>query len=139
MGVCALAVAPLRRRLSFATVALGALALDGALIAAFAVSSSYPVSLILWALVGGAAIVFNVAASSLRQQIVPDDMLGRVMTIASVLAWSAVPAGALVGGVFIERTGDVAFAYLGIGVLMFAIPIGFAFSSAWKMSAPGAR
>lgn len=138
MGVLALTVAPLRRRLSFATVALGALALDGALIAAFAVSSSYPVALILWALVGGAAIVFNVAASSLRQEIVPDDMLGRVMTIASVLAWSAVPAGALVGGIFVEHTGDVVLAYLGIGVLMFAIPVGFAFSGAWKMSAPEA-
>ena len=138
MAVLALAVAPLRRRLSFAAVALGALALDGALIAAFAISSSYPVALILWALAGGAAIVFNVAASSLRQEIVPDDMLGRVMTIASVLAWSAVPVGALVGGLFIEHTGDVVLAYLGIGVLMFAIPVGFAFSSGWKMSAPEA-
>jgi MFS family permease len=139
MAVCALAVAPLRRRLSFAAVALGALALDGALIAGFAMTSSYPIALILWALIGGAAIVFNVAASSLRQTIVPDAMLGRVMTIASVLAWSAVPAGALVGGVFVERTGDIALTYLGIGALMFAIPIGFAFSSAWKQPAPEAR
>jgi MFS family permease len=139
MGVLALAVAPLRRRLSFATVALGALALDGALIAAFAVTSSYPLALLLWALAGGAAIVFNVAASSLRQQLVPDAMLGRVMTIASVLAWSAVPAGALVGGAFVEQTGDVVLAYLGVGALMFAIPVAFAFSSAWKMPAPEAR
>jgi MFS family permease len=135
MSALALAVAPLRRRFSFAAVALGALALDGALLAAFAVSSSYPVSLVLWALCGGSAIVFNVAASSLRQQIVPDEMLGRVMTIASVLAWSTVPAGALAGGVFIERTDDIVLTYLGIGALMFAIPLGFAFSSAWKLPA----
>jgi MFS family permease len=138
MGVLALAVAPLRRRLSFSAVALGALALYGVLIAAFAVSASYPAALILWALAGGAAIVFNVAASSLRQQIVPDHMLGRVMTIASVLAWSTVPAGALAGGMFVERTGDVALAYLAIGLVMFAIPVGFAFSSAWKLPAPEA-
>jgi hypothetical protein len=60
-------------------------------------------------------------------------MLGRVMTIASVLAWSTVPAGALVGGVFVDLTGDVVLAYLGIGALMFAIPVGFTFSSAWKV------
>jgi MFS family permease len=136
MAVLALAVAPLRRRLSFATVALGALALDGALIAGFALCTSYPVALVLWTLIGGTAIVFNVAASSLRQEIVPDEMLGRVMTIASVLAWSTVPAGALIGGAFVERTGDVVLAYLAIGAMMFAIPVGFAFSNAWKMPTP---
>lgn len=135
MGVFALVVAPLRRRLPFATVALGSLALYGALIAAFALNSSYPVALVLWALCGGAIIVFNVAASSLRQQIVPDAMLGRVMTIASVLAWSTIPVGALAGGLLVDRTGDVVLAYLGIGALMFAIPVGFAFSSAWKLPA----
>jgi len=36
--------------------------------------------------------------------------------------------------VFIERTGDVALAYLGIGVLMIAIPLGFAFSPAWRLT-----
>ena len=133
MGVLALVVAPLRRRLSFAAVALGALAVNGALIAVFALNPSYPVALVLWALCGGTGIMFNVAASSLRQDIVPDAMLGRVMTIASVLAWSTVPAGALVGGVFVDLTGDVVLAYLGIGALMFAIPVGFAFSSAWKV------
>lgn len=135
MAVLALAVAPLRRRLSFTTVALGALAVLGALIAGFALNASYPVALVLWGLAGGTAIVFNVAASSLRQQIVPDDMLGRVMTTASVLAWSAIPAGALAGGAFVDRTGDVMLAYLVIGAIMFAIPICFAFSSAWKMVA----
>jgi MFS family permease len=139
MGVLALAVAPLRRRLSFAQVALGALAVYGVLLAVFALNTSYPIALVLWALGGGTAIMFNVAASSLRQKIVPDDMLGRVMTIASVLAWSAIPAGSLVGGAFIHWTGDVILAYLGIGALVFAIPLGFSFSSAWKMLPQEAR
>ena len=30
---------------------------------------------------------------SLRQAIVPNHLLGRVMTIAGVLAWSAIPVG----------------------------------------------
>lgn len=139
MGVLALAVAPLRRRLSFAQVALGALAVYGALIAVFALNTSYPIALVLWAIGGGTAIMFNVAASSLRQKIVPDDMLGRVMTIASVLAWSAIPVGSLLGGAFIHRTGDVVLAYLGIGALVFALPIGFSFSSAWKTLPEEAR
>jgi MFS family permease len=132
MGVLALVVAPLRRRLSFAQVALGALAVFGAVIVVFALNTSYPLALVLWALGGGTSIMFNVAASSLRQKIVPDDMLGRVMTIASVLAWSAIPVGSLVGGAVIQRTGDVVLTYAGIGALVFALPVGFSFSSAWK-------
>lgn len=135
MALLALAVAPLRRRLSFATVALGALAVFGALIGAFALNASYPVALILWGLCGGTGTVFNIAASSLRQRIVHNDMLGRVMTTASVLAWSTIPLGAVAGGTFVDRTGDVVLAYLVIGAVLFAVPICFAFSSAWKMVA----
>lgn len=139
MGVLALAVAPLRRRLSFTQVALGALAVFGAVVAVFAVNTSYPLALVLWALGGGTSIMFNVAASSLRQKIVPDDMLGRVMTIASVLAWSAIPVGSLVGGAVIQRTGDVVLTYAGIGALVFALPVAFSFSSAWKTLPAEAR
>jgi len=136
MAACALLVAPLRRRWSFAAVALGALMVNGVLIAGFAHAPSYPVALVLWALCGGAAIVFNVATSTLRQQIVSDDMLGRVMTVASVAAWSTVPLGALAGGFFVEHTGDVVLALDGIAAAMIAIPLAFAFSSAWSSLAP---
>ncbi len=44
---------------------------------------------------------------------------------ALVLAWSANPLGALVGGYAIERTGDIAFVYGAIGVLTFAIALSF--------------
>jgi hypothetical protein len=38
-------------------------------------------------------------SGSLRQQIVPNHhLLGRVISIAGVLAWSAIPVEALVGG-----------------------------------------
>jgi hypothetical protein len=42
-----------------------------------------------------------------------------------------VPLGALAGGAIIDCTGDVVAAYLVIGALTTAIPIGFAFSRAW--------
>jgi hypothetical protein len=38
-------------------------------------------------------IFFNSNTASLRQQIVPNHLLGRVMSIAGVLAWSAIPSG----------------------------------------------
>jgi hypothetical protein len=55
-------------------------------------------------------------------------MLGRVMSIAGVLAWSAIPVGALLGGLAIQQTHNVALVYGAIGVLIFLIPVVFAFT-----------
>jgi hypothetical protein len=41
-----------------------------------------------------------------------------VISIASVLAWSAILLGTLLGGLAIESTGAVALVYLVIGVLV---------------------
>jgi hypothetical protein len=56
-------------------------------------------------------------------------MLGRVISIAMVLAWSANPVGALAGGVFIEQTGDVRLIYAVIGLLTFFIALAFRVAS----------
>lgn len=72
---------------------------------------------------------FNINTVSLCQAIVPDRMLGRVQSIARVLAWSAIPAGALLGGLAIERTGNVALVYGVVGVLVFFTALSFSFSA----------
>ena len=69
----------------------------------------------LWAAISGLNIFFDTNTVSLRQQIVPNHVLGRVISIAGVLAWSAIPVGALVGGWAVERTGTVALVYGVIG------------------------
>ncbi len=124
-----LAAGPVRKRLSFSKAALGALMLDGLLIVGFASVSSYWVALPVWALATGLGIFFNINTSSLRQQIVPNHMLGRVQSIAAVLAWSAIPIGSLLGGLVIEKTQNVALVYGGIGVLVFLIALAFSFTS----------
>ena len=126
--VLSLAAGPLRRRFSFSKVALTALVLDGLLTVLFAVSDTIWLALPLWALISGLGILFNINTGSLRQAIVPNHLLGRVISIAGVLAWSAIPLGTLAGGWLIDRTGNVAAVYAGIGVLTTAIAITFAFS-----------
>jgi MFS family permease len=118
----------LRRRLPFSRVALGALILDGALILAMSLTRWYWLALPLWALSSGFGILFNINTGSLRQQIVPNQMLGRVISIAGVLAWSAIPLGTLAGGYVIERTGKVAVVYGVIGVLVIAVALLFSMS-----------
>lgn len=124
-----LAAGPIRERVSFSKAALGALMLDGLLIIGFASIGSYWVAVPVWALVMGVAVFFNINTTSLRQQIVPNHMLGRVQSIAAVLAWSAIPVGSLLGGLAIESTGNVALVYGVIGALVFLIALSFCFTA----------
>jgi MFS family permease len=118
----------LRRRWSFSVVALGCLMVGGAFTVAFALAPWYWVALPLLALEQGFLSLFNIQTGSLRQAIVPNHLLGRVMSIAGVLAWSAIPLGALLGGFAIQVTHNVVLVYAAIGVLTVLIPLLFAFT-----------
>ena len=120
-----LAAGPLRSRFSFGNVALGSLMLSGVMTFALAYAPSYPLAVALSAVASGFGILFNINTGSLRQQIVPNQLLGRIITIAMVLAWSANPLGATLGGVIVERTGDVQSVYAAIGVLVVGIALYF--------------
>ncbi len=127
--VLSLAAGRLRKRWSFGQVALGALMLNGIIFVGFAFNRWYPLGVVLWALGSGLGILFNINTGSLRQAITPNHLLGRVMSIAQVLAWSAIPLGAVMGGLAIERTHNVVLVYAVIGMLVFLIPLGFAFTA----------
>lgn len=116
----------IRRRLPFSVAALGSLVVVGILTAVFAYNRIYWLALILWGLAQGLGIFFNINTGSLRQSIVPDQLLGRVISIAGVLAWSAIPLGTLLGAFMVKWTGDVALVYAVIGGLLVLIAVGFA-------------
>lgn len=124
----ALLAGRLRKRLPFSKVALGALMATGVATIALAFTTSYWVALVIWALFGGLGIMFNINTNSLRQAIAPNHMLGRVLTIAGVLAWSANPLGAYIGGLAIERTQNVSLVFGVIGVITIIIPLCFFFT-----------
>ena len=127
--VLSLLAGPLRKRWSFSTVALGALMLDGLLVAVMAFTSWYWVAALLWATASGLGILFNINTGSLRQKIVPNHMLGRIMSIASVLAWSAIPLGSLLGGFAIAWTQNIVLVYAVAGGLVFCIAFFFRFTT----------
>jgi MFS family permease len=115
----------LRKQLPFSKVALGALMASGLATIGMALTQSFWVGVVIYALFSGLGIMFNINTNSLRQAIAPNHMLGRVLTIAGVLAWSANPVGAYIGGLAIERTGNVALVFGVIGVLTILIPVFF--------------
>jgi uncharacterized membrane protein YoaK (UPF0700 family) len=87
------------------------------------------VGVALWSARSGLGSLFNINTGSLRQALVPDHLLGRVITIARVLAWSANPVGAFLGGFAIEWTGDVALVYAATGVLSALVALYFRLGS----------
>lgn len=117
-----------RKRWSFSVVALGALMTEGGLIVILSFTRWYWVGAFLWMLCSGLGILFNINTGSLRQAIVPNHMLSRVISIAGVLAWSAIPLGNLLGGFAITWTHNVALVYAVIGALTFLIPLCFSFT-----------
>jgi MFS family permease len=113
------------KRWTLSQVMLGTLALEGLLTVLLAAIPVYWIAVPLWALISGLGVLFNINTSSFRQAVVPNEMLGRVMTIAQVLAWSVIPLGALIGGVIIAWTGNVALVFAASGALLVLIAIGF--------------
>jgi MFS family permease len=120
----------LRKRFGFTALAMSSLMLMGGLLVIFAGLRWYWIALPVWAAQSGLGILFNINTGSLRQAIVPNQLLSRVLTIAGVLAWSAIPAGALVGGWVISATDNVALVYGVIGILTICIAAFFRFFTA---------
>jgi hypothetical protein len=120
----------LRKRFSFTALAMTSLMLMGLAEMIFAGMRWFWFSLPIWAAAQGLGILFNINTGSLRQAIVPNHLLSRVLSIASVLAWSAIPAGALVGGWVISATGNVALVYGVIGLITIGIAAFFRFFTA---------
>ncbi|HLW01936.1 MAG TPA: MFS transporter [Ktedonobacterales bacterium] len=122
---------PVRQRWSFSKVAIFSLVLMGSLLFTLGFLSWYWGAVVVWGLSQGAEMLFNVAARSLRQAIVPDQLLGRVISVAMVLGYSSIPLGALAGGLVLQRIGvtHVAQVYAAIGLLICVGGVGFSFGA----------
>jgi predicted MFS family arabinose efflux permease len=67
-------------------------------------SNAIAVAVLFW--FGGLfGVVWNIITVSLRQQIIPDHLLGRVNSVYRFLGWGSMPLGALVGGLLANAYG----------------------------------
>jgi len=71
----------------------------------------------LLAVSGVFPVIYNVVFGSLRQQLIPDRLLGRVNSAYSLCTYGSVPLGALLGGVLASRLG-LAAPFLVAGMLI---------------------
>jgi MFS family permease len=115
----------LRRRASFSSVVLGCLMAAGMSLTVFALVPWFWLAVPLYLLHSGFASLLNINTFSLRQAIVPNQMLGRVLSVAGLLAFSATPVGSLFGAYAIQATHNLVLVFAAIGVLLFVIPLAF--------------
>ena len=97
-------------------------------------TSSWQLFWVLSAISTVFAVLWNVITVSLRQSIIPTELLGRVNSVYRFFAWGSIPIGTLIGGSIVdlvEITGDREFALrapyfiaatLGFALFLFAAP-----------------
>jgi MFS family permease len=65
---------------------------------------------------------YNVVITSRLYELVPEDLLGRVRSVAKIVAWGTIPVGTLLGGVLAERLGaGPALLLLGLAMVPIAV------------------
>ncbi|HEY2960216.1 MAG TPA: MFS transporter [Actinomycetota bacterium] len=127
-GVLASLIATrLSRRIGGGALLVAVTLVEAAAWAGFGVGSNAWVGGVMLALVGAGSTVFNVVGASLRQAIVPDRLIGRVVSTFRMVGYGAVPIGALLGGVVGRTLGVRAPFLLGAAILaasgLLALPV----------------
>jgi MFS family permease len=89
---------------------------DAAVFAGLGLAPDPAVAALMLAGQGFAVTMWNVVTVSLRQQVVPAHLLGRVNSVYRMLGWGLMPLGALAGG-FVAHAAGLRAPYLVAGLL----------------------
>jgi MFS family permease len=109
--VASLLLPRLGRRVGPTRLTLAALTTNLAALIALALASLLPVALALLVVWQGSYMLVIVNGITLRQQVIPDHLQGRVNVTARMIAWGGTPFGAALGGL-IAQAGGIRVAYL---------------------------
>lgn len=125
-GLAGALLAPsLSNRLGPGTTIQGAVLIQTVLIVIFGLNSNKWMAALILMVWGSLVTAWNVIAVTLRQNLTPDRLRGRVSSASRLVAWGAQPFGALLGGVLASWLGLRA-PYLAAGAtwaVMFVITI----------------
>ena len=106
----------LTRKLGMLTSLIVAGAINAAVFVGIGLAPDPAVAALMLAGEGFAVTMWNVVTVSLRQQIVPSHLLGRVNSVYRMLGWGLMPLGALAGG-FVAHAAGLRAPYIVAGVL----------------------
>ncbi|WP_336207535.1 MFS transporter [Nonomuraea sp. LPB2021202275-12-8] len=119
--IASMVVEPLRRRFGVTTLLIADAAGTVLLVAPVALDAP------AWAVAGGAVVagagssIWRILVATIRQNLSPPDLLGRVYSASRVISWGVLPPGAALAGVVAEvwdvRTAFVLATVLAVAVL----------------------
>ncbi|WP_052129064.1 MFS transporter [Clavibacter michiganensis] len=116
--VASRALGPVQRRVGVGAIAIGGLALQAALTAAWASVGSLVVAVLVLAAWQAAASTVSISGIVVRQTVTPAHLQGRVNTTARMIAWGGQPVGAGLGGLLAASVGiRAAILVTGVGVV----------------------
>jgi len=92
-------------RLGMLPSLIGSLAASAAAFAGIGLAPDEVVACALFAINGYASTMWNVVTVSLRQQIVPGELFGRVNSVYRMIGWGLLPVGAITGGFVADAFG----------------------------------
>ncbi len=122
----ALLVARIRRRLGFGPTWIGAVAVCGCALAGIGWARDIPAVAVLTAAFLGGVGVAGTCSMSLRQQVTPEHLLGRVTSAFWTIHYSAAPIGAAVVTWAAQQHGTAAVGAVAgaccVGVAALALP-----------------
>jgi MFS family permease len=107
---------PLTRRLGRLPSLIIGGAIDAAVFVGLGLAPGPAVAAVMLAGQGFAVTMWNVVTVSLRQQVVPARLLGRVNSVYRMLGWGLMPLGALAGG-FVAHAAGLRAPYVVAGLL----------------------
>lgn len=99
----ALLMPALSRKLGYYTLTFVGLTLEGILMILFGVSGSFYTTLAVLALMGAAICICNVSLNTVFQNLIPNEMMGRVGGIMGTICQATIPLGYFLGGMATEK------------------------------------
>ena len=82
-------------------------------------TSSAAVVWLMFVIFSFSAVLWNVITVSLRQAIIPDELLGRVNSVYRFFAWGMMPIGSIIGGLVVSVTEGASSRDLGLRMPFF--------------------
>lgn len=121
-----------RRRFGMLPIALVAVMIEGLVFLTYAFASQPWLFMLAMLILGAGVVIININILTLRQSITPDEMMGRMQSVVRVIAWSLIPAGALVGTALAGPVG-LTPVIVSAGALVFLVALGMFLSPIRKM------
>lgn len=104
------------------TIMLGALVIGGLTYISLGLNENIYIAIFIEIIAGISLVFFNVHSMTIHQQIVPNELMGKIFSVRLFIIRSSMPLGILLGGIYSELFGVRAL-YLIIGIIICTVSV----------------